>query len=144
MKTFGEALDELLQDPPSAADMDAEIHRTEMRLLLLKTLRTNGKVDSSNGSTLKKPRKSTRPRKPKSMSPSPVKPTLTAHQIDEMAFKLGVHLKENGRCRRDALRNEFKIDDLALNKLLEMPWFEKDGTCWTLSSEGHAHFRRDD
>lgn len=63
----------------------------------------------------------------------------------DAAELVGLFLKQNGPKRRDAIRNACGIteNDL-LDHILSGEWFEKDGPLWTLSSDGHAKFRRDD
>jgi len=72
---------------------------------------------------------------PEEMSPS---------DFDSLAFSLGVYLRDNGPKRIDAIAREFPdFDQEQLRHVLtQSPWFEKSGTCFTLSSDGNVHFRQ--
>jgi hypothetical protein len=86
------------------------------------------------------------PARARATPPPPAKINYSVADIDAAAFNVGVFLKTNGRSRRDAIMRGCKLDFDCIEQVLQRPWFEKDGGghCWTLSSAGHAHFRRED
>jgi hypothetical protein len=53
---------------------------------------------------------------------------------------IGSRLKSQGPMARSGLRDTFGIGYDRLDSILAHTWFEKDGTKFTLSSDGHVHF----
>lgn len=86
-----------------------------------------------------------RPKKITSPATSPTPATSPKGPVnvsdDRAAFDVGVLLKRNGRMRSDGIRNGTGIEQEQLIRVLQRPWFEKAGGCWTLSADGHAHFQ---
>lgn len=130
MKTLSERLDALIDDRDATA-IGNEIARTEWRLAILKAMQAASKA-TPKPATKAKPSQGQNARK------------LSLEKADEFALKIGILLRDQGPKRRDGVRNQTGIADEFLDEVLERPWFEKDGCMWTLSSDGHLHFQRDD
>lgn len=142
MTTLADRLDAIL-DERDTAEIDAEIDRAEARLVLLRAMRDGLKTLPAPKTRAVK----TRPTGPK-VSANGKRigrpPKSAPADMDDLAFRLGVFLKANGPKRSDSIRNHLGIDEVQFAELIKRPWFEKDGSLWTLSSDGFTHFRQDD